>query len=104
MISLEALRQEYRELDSEELARWIGAALVHAEGAPGAWQFKEIDVARIGLILALRREMEVDEESLPVVLALLDQLYDMRRRMSQLNEAFSAIPAEIRAAVLDRLG
>jgi chaperone modulatory protein CbpM len=104
MISLEALQREYRELDNEELARWIASALVHAEGTPGAWRFKEIDVARIGLILTLRREMEVEEQSLPVVLALLDQVYDMRRSMSRLNEAFAAIPAEIRDAVLNRLG
>ncbi len=104
MISLEALRREYRDLDNEELARWIASALVRAEGPPGAWRFQEIDAARVGLILTLRHEMEVEEQSLPVVLALLDQVYDMRRRMSRLNEAFAGIPAEIRNAVLDRLG
>ena len=104
MISYELVRLEFRELDTEELSRWIDAALVRAEGPPGAWRFEEIDVARIGLILALRRELEVDEASLPVVLSLVDQLYDMRRRMTKLNAAFSEIPPEIKAALADRLG
>jgi chaperone modulatory protein CbpM len=104
MISYEAVRLQFSDLDSAELGRWIAASLVRAEGSPGAWQFQEIDVARIGLILALRRELEVEEHSLPVVLSLLDQLYDMRRHMARLNDAFSAVPAEIRAKLLAKLG
>ena len=104
MISFESVRLEFRELDTEELGRWIAAALVHAEGAPGAWQFQEIDVARIGLILALRRELEIEERTLPVVLSLVDQLYDMRRRITKLNAAFSEVPEDIKAALVDRLG
>jgi chaperone modulatory protein CbpM len=104
MISFESVRLEFRELDTEELGRWIAAALVHAEGTPGAWQFQEIDVARIGLILALRRELEIEERTLPVVLSLVDQLYDMRRRITKLNAAFSEVPEDIKAALVDRLG
>ncbi|HUW80703.1 MAG TPA: hypothetical protein VMV54_07410 [Acidocella sp.] len=104
MISFEAIRGEFRELNSEELGRWIKAALVRAEGPPGAWRFEDIDVARIRLIWELRHELEVEEQSLPVVLSLMDQIYDMRRRMTRLNDAFADMPPEIKAALLARLG
>jgi len=104
MISFESINLEIRGLDAEELARWIGAELVRADGPPGAWRFQEIDVARIRLILELRQELEVEERSLPIVLSLMDQLYDLRRRMARLNEALAEVPAEVRQALLVRLG
>jgi chaperone modulatory protein CbpM len=104
MIAFETLRLEIHGLDAAELERWIGDALVRAEGEPGAWQFHEIDVARIRLILELRQEFEVEEHSLPVVLSLLDQLYDLRRRTARLNEALGELPVEIRSVLLKKLG
>lgn len=103
MISLRTLTVTLRGLDAEELTRWIDAALVRAQGAPGDWQFEEIDVARIRLILELRHDLEIEERTLPVVLSLLDQLYDVRRRMTRLNEALSDIPAELRSLLVERL-
>jgi chaperone modulatory protein CbpM len=103
MITYEHLRVELSELDAADVERWIRAELLHAEGEPGAWRFEEIDVARLRLILELRDELEVEEHTLPVVLSLVDQLYDMRRRMLRLNDALGEVPAELRARLLDRL-
>jgi chaperone modulatory protein CbpM len=103
MITFEALKVELRDLDREELERWIEAALVRAEGNPGTWRFQDIDAARIRLILELRHDLEVEEPTLPVVLSLMDQLYDMRRQMRRLNEALMEVPPEIRAALQARL-
>jgi chaperone modulatory protein CbpM len=104
MVTLDRIRRELRDLDEAELERWIDAALVRAEGAAGARLFEEIDVARIRLIFELRHELEIEEPALPVVLSLMDQLYDLRRRMVKLNAALAEIPLEIRQAVLRRLG
>ncbi len=103
MITLEAIRVEIQALDLGELDRWIAASWVRAAGEPGAWLFEDIDVARIRLIVQLRHDMDIEERSLPVVLSLLDQLYDLRRRMLRLNEAMGDIPADIRMALLERL-
>jgi chaperone modulatory protein CbpM len=103
MIAFETLRLEIQGLDAAELERWIDEALVRAEGAEGAREFHEIDVARIRLILELRQEFEVEEHSLPVVLSLLDQLYDMRRRMARLNTALGDVPPEMRAVLREKL-
>jgi chaperone modulatory protein CbpM len=71
-------------VDQADIERWIVNAWVRPDGRIGAWSFQEIDVARIRLIRELRDELAVNEDALPVVLSLLDQLHDTRRRMGQL--------------------
>ena len=45
----------------------------------------------------MRDEMEINEAALPVVLLLLDQLYDLRRQMRDLNSAFmQVVPRNVR--------
>jgi chaperone modulatory protein CbpM len=45
----------------------------------------------------MRDEMEINEDALPVVLLLLDQLYDLRRQMRDLNNAFmQVVPGDVR--------
>lgn len=90
-------------LDEAELSRWIEAAWVHARGQAGAWEFEAIDVARIRLIHTLRTEMEVSEPAMPVVLSLLDQLYELRRDAARLNEALGELPLDARATILRKL-
>jgi chaperone modulatory protein CbpM len=60
-------------------------------------------VARIRLIAELRREFAVDEQAMPVVLHLLDQVYALRRRLRALCGALEGQPPEIRDAVLASL-
>lgn len=90
-------------LDEAELSRWIDSAWVHARGRAGAWEFEAVDVARIRLIHTLRTEMEVSEPAMPVVLSLLDQLYELRRNAAKLNEALGDLPLDARAAILRKL-
>lgn len=101
MITLESLH--ISGLDEAELSRWIDASWVHARGNAGAWEFEAIDVARIKLIHTLRTEMEVSEPAVPVVLSLLDQLYELRRNASRLNAALAELPASELALLLRRL-
>lgn len=70
----------------EELARWVALDWVRPRRDAGEPAFAEVDVARVRLIVELRRAMEVDERAMEVVLGLLDQLYDERRRMRRLVE------------------
>jgi chaperone modulatory protein CbpM len=64
-----------------DLERWIANDWVRPDRPEGEYAFRDIDVARIRLIQDLRDNLEVNEAALPVVLLLLDQLYDLRRRM-----------------------
>ncbi len=80
MITLEILYARCPELQPDDLRRWILQGYVRAEIPDGRIAFEEIDVERVRLILDLRNRLQVNEEALPVVLSLLDQLYEMRRR------------------------
>jgi chaperone modulatory protein CbpM len=87
MITIEVLVEQMSSLQRQDLERWISNEWVRADRHAGTYVFQAIDVARIRLIQELRDGMEVNEAALPVVLSLLDQLYDMRRRMRELNDA-----------------
>jgi chaperone modulatory protein CbpM len=85
MITLDILFTRYAELRPEDLRRWIAEGLVRPQAAAGELLFQDIDVERVRLILELRDTMQVNEEALPVVLSLLDQLYALRRRLRRLG-------------------
>ncbi|WP_431281831.1 chaperone modulator CbpM [Humitalea sp. 24SJ18S-53] len=82
MITLDLLRARFASLSPEDLQRWIAEGYVHPE--PGL-VFQEIDVERVRLILELRDDLAVNEDALPVVLSLLDQVYALRRRLKRLG-------------------
>ena len=67
------------------------------------WEFHEIDVARVRLIHDLRRDMEVGEETMPLVLSLLDQVYELRGTLRDLLRALEAQPEVVRTSVLATL-
>jgi chaperone modulatory protein CbpM len=87
MIGIDVLIAEISGLHREDLQRWIDNDWVRPDREAGRYVFYEIDVARIRLIQLLSSEMQIDEDALPVVLMLLDQLYDLRRRMHALSKA-----------------
>ncbi len=80
-----------------EITRWVELTWLRPDGSPGGWLFREVDVARVRLIAELR-ELRMDEEAMPVVLSLMDQLYAARRRMRLLQQAVDeAAPDAVRA-------
>lgn len=104
MITVETLIVEIGGLTRPDLERWIANNWVRPDGGPDDYLFREIDEARIRLILELREQLEVAEAALPTVLQLIDQLYDLRRRMRSLNAALEeTVPAEYRVRILKKL-
>ena len=85
MISVQVLLTQVPGLPPEDLDRWIANAWVRPQGGPDGYAFGEIDVARVRLIRELRDDMDVNEAALPVVLLLLDQLYDLRRQLLEMR-------------------
>jgi hypothetical protein len=47
----------------------------------------------------IRQEFAIDEEALPLVLGLLDQVYELRRHLRRMCDALAAQPPEVQAAV-----
>jgi len=99
MIAFEELLDRFVGLDRRELVRWVENRWVLPERRGKTWIFHEIDVARVELILEVRREFAIDDEALPLILGLLDQVYDLRRQLGRLCDALSNQPPEIQAAV-----
>jgi chaperone modulatory protein CbpM len=99
MIALDELLRQVRGLDRRDLIRWIEDRLVLPERRDQTWIFHEVDVARVELILEIRHEFAIDEEVLPLVLDLLDQVYDLRRQLRRICDALAAQPQDVQAAV-----
>ncbi len=100
MITIEMLPSRVAGVTVEDVQHWIAMAWVRPNGEAGRWVFHEIDVARVRLILELRNELSVNEEALPTVLSLLDQLYDARRQMLHLRAALERAPEAVRRSLL----
>jgi chaperone modulatory protein CbpM len=98
MMKLAAVVALFPDLETVELTAWIEQSLVRPDRVAGQadWTFHEIDVARIRLICDLRHNLEMPEEALPTLLSLLDQVYDLRRKLNALNTALEDYPSDVR--------
>ena len=101
MIGRDELIRRFAGLDAAELGRWIENRWVLPEQhhETGHWQFYEVDVARVELILDIRREFAVDDDAMSLLLGLLDQVYGLRRQMRRLCDAIERQPEDIRDAI-----
>jgi chaperone modulatory protein CbpM len=78
-----------------ELRLWVSEGWV----TPEEDRFAEIDVARIRLVCQLRQDMNLNEDAVPVVLSLLDQLHGLRSELRTLTQALEEQPEEVRRRV-----
>jgi len=90
-------------LDADDLARWIGSALVTPTQEEGEVLFSEPDRARVHLLCTLRYTLEIDDDTLPVVLSLIDQLYATRAQLRALAAAVAAQDAGVQKGIVAAL-
>ena len=86
-----------------EVTAWIEQRWVRPLEEDGRYLFDEADRARIKLISELRGDLEVGEEAMPLVLRLLDQIYTLRRALTELQGAIKELPADARAELEAKL-
>src|SRR3954469_8688483 len=91
-------------IDHDELRLWVEKQWVLPLEQNGQFIFSEGDVARVQMILELRRDLAIDEEAMSVVLDLLDKLYGLRRQMRHLLAAISELPEPQRETLMNRIG
>ncbi|MDR3373093.1 MAG: chaperone modulator CbpM [Ancalomicrobiaceae bacterium] len=99
MISIDLVVDATDGLSRPDLDRWIENDWIRPDLDDGIYVFHDIDVARVRLIQELRDELGVGEEALPIVLLLLDQLYELRRQMRRLQprshgDSFGPFPTD----------
>lgn len=102
-MTLDELLVRYAGLEGREIREWIAEGWVRPERSGDNWSFAEVDVARVELILEIRREFAIGEESLALVLSLIDQVYALRRQIDLLCDALGAQPPEVQRALRQAL-
>jgi chaperone modulatory protein CbpM len=104
MIRIDMVIARFPELQAPQIADWVARGWVHAAGAgPAEWMFSDLDIARLHLLRDLQVDLAVDEDTLPLVLSLLDQVYELRRALRAVVGVVNEAPEEVRARVLGAL-
>ena len=96
-------------LEFEVLETWIEAGWLLPRRDGDTHHFSEIDLARAQLIRDLKHDLGVNDEGVPVILDLIDQVHGLRRSLRSLLSTIDAqsdatrrrILADIRATALD---
>jgi len=100
MIAFDSVIALFPDLDRAELIEWIEWRWVQPELAEtDNWIFHPVDVARLHLIYDLRRTFETPPDTMPLVLSLLDQVYDLRSTLKAMTQALAAQPLEVQLAI-----
>ena len=76
---------------------WIRPAVKEAQG------FSEADMARAALIRDLEDKLGFDEDQVPVLLNLIDQIHGLRAELKTMLDALDDLPEEVRATVKMRI-
>jgi chaperone modulatory protein CbpM len=103
MMRVDDLLTAISALRRNDLESWIREELVMPRQEAGTLLFTDMECARVRLICTLHYELEVDAETLPVVLSLVDQLYDTRQRLLSLAAAVAAQDQTVQAAIIAAL-
>jgi len=100
MKRVEEILKQITALQQTDLATWISEELISPHEEGGALLFSDMECARIRLICTLRYELEIDADALPIILSLIDQLYDTRRRLLSLTAAVAAQDKTVKSTIL----
>ena len=93
------LIREVGELSVQRLHKWLRLGWVRPERREGVAVYHEVDVARVRLLYELEHTAEFDDETLPLVLSLLDQIHGLRSELRCLALAVGEQPAHVRERI-----
>ncbi len=102
MRSFDDIVRLYR-VDRIELTTWIDQEWVKPSRVGDRLEFDDVDEARIGLILELRRDLMVESDALGLILSLLDQVYAARQLLHTVEEAIQGLPEPLQTQVREQL-
>jgi chaperone modulatory protein CbpM len=100
MMTIDDLLATISTLQRRDLECWISDELVVPQQDAGLLLFSDMECARIRFICTLSYELDIDSGTLPVVLSLLDQLYDTRQRLLSLTRAVAVQDKAVQAAII----
>lgn len=103
MIEMDEVLQTVGRVNRRELELWIERRWIRPHHERGTYLFADIDIARVALICDMRDDFMIDEETVPILLSLLDQIYALRRKLRYLTIAVSVLSPDARLAVAQEL-
>ena len=87
-------------LDAAALDTWVEAGWLIPRRDADAADFTDADLARARLIRDLQHDMGVNEEAIPIILDLLDQVHGLRRMLRGVASAVCTQPDETRQRIV----
>lgn len=102
MLTEEDVVARVSRLTVTRLRVFVSQGLVKPE-EDGAPRYSEADIARVALICNLEDEMGFDEEDVPVLLNLIDQIHGLRSELRGFVEVIDALPPDVRTTVRLRI-
>ncbi len=100
MISEKEAIQRLKGVSQTRLRLWVKRGWVTPAETDAGFHFREIDLARLELIRQLNTDMSVNNEAIPIVLSLIDQIHGLRYELKTLARAVEAQHEDIQSAIL----
>jgi chaperone modulatory protein CbpM len=87
----------------EQLSLWVERQWILPAQYGGKILFDDADKARLKMIVEFHRDLDIDDETMPVVLGLIDRLHATRARVSNLLQALADLPEPQRTVISLRI-
>jgi len=97
MMRIAAVVAQFDGLRETDVLGWVERGWVRPEDGS---VFHDIDVARVRLIHELLFRMDLREDAIPLILSLLDQVYELRGSLRTVLRAIETQPDAVRQAIL----
>ncbi len=102
MLTERDLVAKVEHLTVTRLRVWVTQGWIKPADAAGQ-AYSEADLARAALICNLEDELGFDEDDVPVLLNLIDQIHGLRAELRGLLEALDELPEDVRTTVRLRI-
>ena len=102
MLTERDLLSRVQRLTVTRLRVWVAQGWIKPADAM-AQAYSEADLARAVLICNLEDELGFDEEDVPVLLNLIDQIHGLRAELKGLLDVLEDLPPDLRATVRMRI-
>lgn len=103
MTTLDDLLRLHGGLTTVHVERWVARGLLRPVGDADSWTFETVDVARTHLLIELTDDLGLDDETIAVVIDLVDQVHTLRGQLDVIAKAIADQPATTREAIATAL-
>ena len=100
MISEKEVVNLVQGLTVRRLRVWIRRGWIAPEAQSRGAVFSDVDIARLKLIRQLKTDLAVNNEAIPIVLSLIDQVHGLRYELRSLARAVEAQQPDVQRKIL----